>query len=147
MLLIPVPCLLCYVQTAPEAEQGKKDDPVEEEHLMQLAATAFGTSRPGSASRKRPSQPDPAIPPPPPRGNGQSGFSAQSAAPPPTERSPAFRKRRLPLKRPAVALMSIQELCVCLDSRGINREDCWSRWELVELLQVWVACHLLCRLS
>jgi len=56
--------------------------------------------------------------------------------PPPTERSPAFRKRRLPLKRSAVALMNIQELCVCLDSRGINREDCWCREELVELLQV-----------
>jgi len=107
----------------------------EEERLLQLANVAMGSG----IKRQRPAQPDPAIPAPPPRGAAQLGFSggpAGAPGPPSPDKMPTFRKRRLPLKRSAVALMSIEELCAALDSRGINREDCFTREELVELLQL-----------
>jgi hypothetical protein len=135
------------IQAAP---QKKDDDAEEAAHMLQLARTAFGPSRPttGAAAggspttNPRPSQPDPSIPPLPPRSGhaspsgpraGPSGDSSPSPGPP-TE-VPRFRKRRLPLKPAAVELMSIEELCAALDSRGVNREQCFTREELVELLK------------
>jgi len=129
--------------TAPEK---KRDDLDEDAHLLQLARTAFGASRPGTGAPSssprppRPSQPDPSIPPPPPRHllgsppGSRPGTSEGSPPGPPSE-MPRFRKRRLPLKPAAVELMSVEGLAAALDSRGVNREDCFTRDELVDLLK------------
>lgn len=130
--------------TAPEK---KRDDLDEDAHLLQLARTAFGASRPGTGAPSssprppRPSQPDPSIPPPPPRHllgsppGSRPGTSSEGSPPGPPSEMPRFRKRRLPLKPAAVELMSVEGLAAALDSRGVNREDCFTRDELVDLLK------------